>query len=146
MKEHSKLEGYEGWSQGLRTLLTHPYFDNLIGLLIVFNVVMIGWQADWAATHPWDDTPALFSILDTMFCIVFAIELTLRIVLYRWNFFLSKDWSWNVFDLVVVIMAISEQIIAAASNGSTANLSGIRVLRMVRLVRLMRIVRILRFF
>lgn len=57
-------------------------------------------------------------------------------------------WQWNVFDSLVVLAQIAEEVLNVISLNSSSNLpnfSFMRVLRVLRLIRIVRLVRILRF-
>eukprot|EP00746_Dinoflagellata_sp_MGD_P145572 gnl/MRDRNA2_/MRDRNA2_78162_c0_seq1.p1 gnl/MRDRNA2_/MRDRNA2_78162_c0~~gnl/MRDRNA2_/MRDRNA2_78162_c0_seq1.p1 ORF type:complete len:674 (+),score=106.67 gnl/MRDRNA2_/MRDRNA2_78162_c0_seq1:154-2175(+) len=122
-------------------------FDAFFGLVIIANAFVTGFETEYQASHVGGDEPAMFAALNFMFCMVFLVELILRIFVYRTVFFIGKDWSWNVFDLIVVLGSTLEEIkrwtTFTTGTGRSRNLMAVRVLRLLRLVRLTRVVRAL---
>ena len=63
------------------------------------------------------------------FLIIFSLELTLRLYVYRLSFFdfRKPGWKWNWFDFFVVATQMSEELVKLyAAGGSTDGTSPIR--------------------
>ena len=60
-----------------------------------------------------------------------------------------RGWQWNVFDCIVVLLQLIEEVVTIAVYGyesadaSTVNFSAIRILRLFRFVRIVRLVKML---
>lgn len=72
--------------------------------------------------------------LDTLLVIIFTVEIAVRMFCFRTMFW--RDF-WNVLDLIIIVAAVMELIIAAVTNSSSAAfLSNFRLIRVVRILRL----------
>lgn len=123
------------------------WFDMSSAILIFFNAVWIGISVDIMSRRGTDyDPPDYFPGLDIFFCVAFTVELALRLYTWGCSFFYAKQWQWNIFDMVLVIMQIIEEFLARiyAENPNSSNYSFMRLLRILRLIRVVRLVRIVR--
>jgi voltage-gated sodium channel len=96
--------------------------QNFITALIILNAVILGLETSpkiVAAIGP------ALTILDHAILAVFVVELVLRIGYRRAEFF--RD-GWSLFDLAVVVIALSP------TSDSLAVLRALRVLRVLRLI------------
>ncbi|TIW06542.1 MAG: ion transporter, partial [Mesorhizobium sp.] len=84
----------------LKSLIESRHFDLTIMVLILINAVTLGLE-----TSP--DASAVFgpllTAIDRAILAVFLLELAIRVVVYRTNFF--RD-PWRIFDLFVVGFAL----------------------------------------
>lgn len=112
----------------LKSLIESRHFDLTIMVLILINAVTLGLE-----TSP--DAIAVFgpllTAIDRAILAVFVLELAIRVVVYRTNFF--RD-PWRIFDLFVGFALIP----------ATGSLSVLRALRILRVLRLISIVPSLR--
>jgi len=153
-QEHfpSTAENARTCSMRLRALVTSSSFDYAVGALVVLNALSIGMQVDWAARNTQEATPVTYKVINWIFCVLFTVELFLRICSFGRKFFYNADWKWNIFDTVIVCMQLAEELTSAivdAMFGSElgseyTNFTLVRVLRVLRLVRIVRFTRILR--
>lgn len=134
----------------LDSLVQHPAFGAVAGVAIFLNSAFIGIQTEYASRNVDDPSPRIFQLCDWFFCIVFSLELCVRILAARWRFFCSATKWWNMFDLLLVVMQIfdlSLQAMSLSQDSSSAaggGYSSMRILRVLRLVRIVRLVRVLR--
>ena len=93
-----------------------------ITVVILLNAVILGFEtnAGLMAEHG-----AILKALDTACLVVFVVELTIKLLVYRWLFWRS---GWNVFDFLVVAVAF------IPGNGAWSVLRSLRVLRVLRLL------------
>eukprot|EP00929_Paragymnodinium_shiwhaense_P002185 TRINITY_DN102397_c0_g1_i1.p1 TRINITY_DN102397_c0_g1~~TRINITY_DN102397_c0_g1_i1.p1 ORF type:complete len:814 (+),score=155.03 TRINITY_DN102397_c0_g1_i1:130-2571(+) len=136
------------WRMSVEELLQSTKFDNLIGSIIICNAITIGAQTDFGAKNLTDDVPSAFKTLDTLFCIVFTTELSLRFYVHKLEFLrlCGDGWMWNYFDTFVVFAQLLEyglEFVAASSQLDAGQIKQMRVLRVLRLLRILRVVRIL---
>ena len=106
----------------LRQILEHPVFNRTIIALILANAVTLGLETSqqvMMAAGP------LLIVLDRAFLAVFATEILLKLAVYRGRFF--RD-SWNVFDFVIVGIALMP------ASGPFSVLRALRILRVLRVV------------
>jgi len=138
----------------LQRIVLSTHFDTVCGLAIVCNILAIGLQANERATSITTDCNYVLSeismYVNLFFTIFFFIELALRGFVLRCDFFYGKDMYWNIFDCIVVVSAVGEEVIqrimpTGGCDGNNLDLGkGISALRIVRVLRLIRIVRAIR--
>ena len=113
----------------LRRIVEDPRTDRVVMALIVFNAVTLGIETSHTAM---DRFGPVLSAIDRMVVAVFVLELTARLIVQRASFF--RD-GWNIFDLIVVGIAVAP---------ATEAFSVLRALRVLRLLRLITVVPTLR--
>jgi len=133
----------------LAPIVYHPVFDYFFASIIVLNSLFIGVQTHYRIVNIADKSePGIFEICEKVFAGLFFIELALRIVVLKCDFFSRKHLMWNVFDLTLVGMSGVEMIlpIFADTDDPSGGAGSIgKVIRMFRMVRIIRIMRVLRF-
>eukprot|EP00413_Alexandrium_margalefii_P039299 CAMPEP_0204603214 /NCGR_PEP_ID=MMETSP0661-20131031/57126_1 /ASSEMBLY_ACC=CAM_ASM_000606 /TAXON_ID=109239 /ORGANISM="Alexandrium margalefi, Strain AMGDE01CS-322" /LENGTH=751 /DNA_ID=CAMNT_0051614259 /DNA_START=22 /DNA_END=2277 /DNA_ORIENTATION=+ len=135
----------------LSPVVSHPAFDYFFASVIMLNSLFIGVQADVRISNA--DTfevPSWFDHCEKVFAALFLIELIMRAIALKWQFFAKKQIMWNVFDLTLVLMSVFEitfAIIVSDGSDSPSGKGGSvgKVIRMFRMVRIIRIMRVLRF-
>lgn len=115
-------------------------FRFFCAMAILANAVLIGWLSDYQMKELGKPLPIWVLSTELGFSIVFALEVTLKIVGHGRDFFVAQDAWWNVFDVALVAHDMFE-----ASHGKLG-LSFLRVLRIFKMLRLMHLVRYLRRF
>lgn len=128
----------------IQKVVYHPLFDTLTCALIVLNAICIGWEADYMADHMLQHAPTGFRVMEVFFCVVFTLEISIRMAAHGFFFFTVADWRWNLFDLFVVVLQLVEEVLTKVSQEMPMNFSVVRVVRALRLVRIVRLIRILR--
>ena len=113
----------------LRELLENPRFETGIMVLIVINAVTLGLETD---AEIMTRHGAVLTWLDRIILGVFTLEVALRLLVYRLDFW--RD-PWRIFDFVIVGIALMP---------ATGNLSILRALRILRVLRLISVVPSLR--
>jgi len=132
----------------LQTLVSSHWFEGLCSVCIVINAALIAYAADYAAQNLESPTSRLVDAWERGFTVWYTLELFLRILAYRLNFFRGADWMWNAFDTVLVVNAIYDQVadLTAAQQGTGGNVVFLRVVRLMKMLKLLRMVRIMRMF
>lgn len=105
-------------------MLSSPV-QGFVLIVIVVNAAVLGLQTSPAIVA---SIGPLLATLDTIALALFVVELALKIVALDVRFF--RD-GWNVFDLLVVVIALLPAV------GPFAVLRALRVLRVLRLVNRM---------
>jgi len=90
--------------------------------VILLNAVIMGMETSAALMARWHDALVL---IDKLCLLVFIVELGIKFYAYRGQFWRS---GWNVFDLLVVAVAL------APGAGAWSVLRSLRVLRVLRLL------------
>jgi len=120
-------------------LLLDDILEPISGLVILINGVVIGIQSDEGMVL-WEG----WRWVELLFTLFFTGEMCLRIYFSGlWHHFLGDDSSWNVFDAIIVIIAIVDTLIDFLMLD--LNVSALTLLRTIRLTRLSRLIRIFRF-
>jgi voltage-gated sodium channel len=105
----------------LRNFVERKSFQQFLIALILFNAITLGLE-----TSTFGQSNAyILNIIDTSILFIFSIELILKLIVYRTNFFRS---GWNWFDFIIV--AISW----APTSGALSVLRAFRILRVLRLL------------
>jgi voltage-gated sodium channel len=126
--------------------IAHSITFKVLQIVIIFsNTIYMGISADVAVRRRWDllntrsneeHTRSIdWRIADILFAAWFALELLMRIAAEDRQFFVGKDWKWNIFDAALVCSAMMEFVV------ETVNLSFLRILRVARIVRIVKVVR-----
>lgn len=119
--EHTK--GIAPWRLTLARWLETPGFQHFIVGVILLNAILLGFETN----RPLMASAAGFWLVaaDKACLGIFLVELTLRLAAYRGHFWKS---GWNVFDFLVVVVAL------VPGAGPWAVLRSLRVLRVLRLL------------
>lgn len=132
--------------------LTRSYAYELAeAAAIILNVVLIAYdierRASWVAagsSMPVVRGEAFLNVLGDLFCLLFATDLVLRFLANGWEFFISRECFWNIFDVVVVLTTVLETG-ARWHQYATASMTEVRVFAgkftAIRIVRILRIIR-----
>eukprot|EP00931_Biecheleriopsis_adriatica_P061340 TRINITY_DN36888_c0_g1_i1.p1 TRINITY_DN36888_c0_g1~~TRINITY_DN36888_c0_g1_i1.p1 ORF type:complete len:582 (-),score=118.82 TRINITY_DN36888_c0_g1_i1:151-1896(-) len=115
-------------------------FDYGIGIILALNSILIGIQVELEAKEV-DDLYLTFYLINAFFCLIFTLELLLRIFALRFKFF-TEEWKWNIFDSVLVSCLIGD-LIASAFTNQNSSVAFVKLLRIVRIVRIVRMVRLI---
>ncbi len=110
------------WRLRLATFIESRIVQRVILVTILVNAVALGLNIDPTLVESWD--PFLIN-LDHICLGIFIVELLIKIIAYRFSFFRS---GWNVFDFVVVAVAL------VPNAGALSVLRTLRVLRVLRVL------------
>ena len=106
----------------LAGVLERPLIGNAIIGVILFNAVILGFEASPAALAEYGD---VLRLLDRLCLAIFTFEIVAKLVAYGPRFFRS---GWNIFDFLIVGLSL----IPGAQTFS--------VLRALRILRLLRVI------
>ncbi|CAK0847188.1 unnamed protein product [Prorocentrum cordatum] len=139
------------WQKKLSAITSDWKYESLVSVLISLNALIIAWETDITADRASRGVQLRNKAFDApmyFFCVVFAVDLSMRLFAERERFLFSPCWRWNLFDTLVVLGAIVEAFatIASECSGSEGNVLWVQsaVLRISRLIRLTKVVRTLR--
>ncbi len=122
LKALRESAGVSGWRLVLADWVESRRVQGVIVVLIILNAAVLGLETDEGIMAKWGGPLVAFD----HFCLgVFVLELVLKFVAYRLMFWRS---GWNVFDLLVVAVAL------APGAGAWSVLRSLRVLRVLRLL------------
>jgi voltage-gated sodium channel len=106
----------------VRALVSRTGFQRFIIGVIVFNAITLGFETSPAIVAKFG---GVLHLADRVALAIFVVEILLRIYAYGWSFF--KD-SWNIFDLVIIAIAV------VPATGEFSVLRSLRILRVLRLI------------
>mmetsp|Transcript_30385 Transcript_30385/g.69949 ORF Transcript_30385/g.69949 Transcript_30385/m.69949 type:complete len:642 (+) Transcript_30385:101-2026(+) len=111
-----------------------------ICVVLIINAIQIGVSMDIASDADW------WAYVDFTFIGVYMLELVIKILLLGWKDFFSCPQVWfNMFDVVIIALALLGAVLTMAYTDSDQMSSSIVIVRLVRLARISRIMRLLRF-
>lgn len=105
----------------LKGSIKSPAFQNLIIGIIILDSIILG-----ALTFSFLKNNSILIAIDRMCLLFFCIEMCVKILVLRKEFFLSK---WNLFDLFVVVLSVLP----------TTIIDNIAILRLFRVLRASRL-------
>eukprot|EP00928_Gymnodinium_smaydae_P076260 TRINITY_DN59251_c0_g1_i1.p1 TRINITY_DN59251_c0_g1~~TRINITY_DN59251_c0_g1_i1.p1 ORF type:complete len:584 (+),score=120.08 TRINITY_DN59251_c0_g1_i1:76-1827(+) len=121
-------------------------FEQMCGVIVLLNALTIGVEADQRIRHPTGSSGLLYSI-DLCFCMMFTVELLVRIYAYRSQFFCVEGYIWNIFDSIIVSFQIIDQVVSMSSCLSIPiDRNSFAIFRLLRAIRIARLVRVLHLF
>eukprot|EP00746_Dinoflagellata_sp_MGD_P008476 gnl/MRDRNA2_/MRDRNA2_116976_c0_seq1.p1 gnl/MRDRNA2_/MRDRNA2_116976_c0~~gnl/MRDRNA2_/MRDRNA2_116976_c0_seq1.p1 ORF type:complete len:1680 (-),score=292.24 gnl/MRDRNA2_/MRDRNA2_116976_c0_seq1:144-4679(-) len=115
-------------------LRTHKYFDNFILVCIIISSLAMAMDSPLA--NPSSPLATFLRVLNMIFSIVFAIEMTVKML--SMGFILGKNayWrsAWNILDGVVVVVSLIDLL------NIGAGLKALKTLRILRALRPLRVI------
>jgi len=120
---------------------THPllYIEPFVGVLIVANGIMIGFQTD-----PLYEDWSGWTKIETTFAVILLIEIGLRMHFLRCRGYWAGDERiWNWFDIFLALSGITDVALQWVTQ-TDSDMFGTSLLRFCRLIRLARIVKVFR--
>ena len=120
----------ETYNSEFERVIERPWFRHSITGLIVFNAIILGILTYRDSLPP--NLVLILRALDYGVTGVFALEILLKLFVYRWQFFKS---GWNWFDFIVVSVSL---LPGAGAFSVTRALRVLRVLRLLHVVPMMK--------
>mmetsp|Transcript_97693 Transcript_97693/g.226549 ORF Transcript_97693/g.226549 Transcript_97693/m.226549 type:complete len:814 (-) Transcript_97693:60-2501(-) len=117
------------------------FMDPFIGVVILCNATVIGISTDWYAGNvAWD-------WCELGFTLIFLLEVMVKVRVYGLaQHFCGSDMLWNVFDFLVVVLAVADLIVTLLGDVLTlGNVTLVRLLRFARLTKLVRVLKLKMF-
>ncbi|CAE7473678.1 CACNA1E [Symbiodinium sp. CCMP2592] len=149
----------DSWKGKMEHFLQTPYFEIIMMVLSVTCAVVVGVEVNWFAENIGaTSAPTELLVLNHVLSLFFALELGLKVWVYRCEFF-TFDIGWHALDMLIVSTGMAELIIdvvslvnAAACRGrdcenpdESIDLSILRAVRIGRVVRLARLARLVQY-
>lgn len=140
----SKVHAHAEWWYTMTHMSPRDLFLELgMGIIIVLDIIVVGISMDFDP----NSNSLGFLLVDIVMCCFFVAELALRLLADGLRkHFRGKDWRGNLFNLVLIVIDITDMVLAHSQvmSDSDAHNSGMPSASMARSVRLMRITRVLR--
>lgn len=125
-------------------LVRSSAFQFVTTVVIMANCLTLLISANWAMENQSFDIPQELRYLDLAFTIFYVLELLLKFFVHRLFIFWREDWKWNVFDFVLVAMAVQEQVVEFLLQNEAGTVTRLSYMRSLRVARVSRILRLLR--
>eukprot|EP00930_Biecheleria_cincta_P003928 TRINITY_DN104835_c0_g1_i1.p1 TRINITY_DN104835_c0_g1~~TRINITY_DN104835_c0_g1_i1.p1 ORF type:complete len:485 (+),score=74.51 TRINITY_DN104835_c0_g1_i1:95-1549(+) len=110
-------------------------FQIVMLFVIVANTLEIGAQQQWKVER-YPRLNDVYTGVDIVFVGFYVAEVVVNLINQRLNFF---SQGWNVFDMVLTLIAIYNMVAQACEDLQKIDASGLRLLRFVRIFRLVRL-------
>eukprot|EP00930_Biecheleria_cincta_P002786 TRINITY_DN103784_c0_g1_i1.p1 TRINITY_DN103784_c0_g1~~TRINITY_DN103784_c0_g1_i1.p1 ORF type:complete len:629 (-),score=75.53 TRINITY_DN103784_c0_g1_i1:188-2074(-) len=120
----------------MKALVKSKSFELVTAFVIVASGVFIGVETELGKNDANYSAPAWLFISGTACNVYFLLETLIRLYAHGREFFVSRDAPWNMFDSLLILLAITEAVM------SSINLSALRVLKMLRMIRVFRVFRL----
>uniref|UniRef100_A0A7S4SS32 EF-hand domain-containing protein n=1 Tax=Alexandrium monilatum TaxID=311494 RepID=A0A7S4SS32_9DINO len=134
------------------TFIHGTVFNLLSAALILSNAVFIGYQTHAGIGHQFgaiDGSSASepsWQMAETIFLVLFTLELMLRIGTDRLAFIRGVEWRWNLFDSVIVGFSLVETVAESILRGAGLHFPFLRLVRVVRVLRVLKVLHMIPFF
>ena len=112
-----------------RVLALSDSFNGIILVVIIIAGILVGVQ-----TYPGMETNSIAVLVDNIILVIFCVEILVKVLaegMAPWRYFTSKEWKWNNFDFVIVMLCMPFVDLG----------NSIALLRLLRLMRLAKLVR-----
>lgn len=130
------------WPKGLRDIEASCEFNTLCNAAIVANTVCLAISVEQQASG--HSVYTALETLEVLFCVFYAAELLLRIVVHRLGFFSGRNAGWHVLDGALVLASVLEQASRLLSGRNGLNVSYLRAIRLLKIVKILRVLRVMR--
>jgi voltage-gated sodium channel len=121
---------FETHNSALERVIERPWFRHLVITLIIVNAVILG-VLTYREALPASLVVSLDAV-DQTITYVFAVEILLKLIVYRLQFF-RRGWNW--FDFIVIGVSL---IPGSQAFGVLRALRVLRILRLLHIVPMMR--------
>jgi len=118
-------------------------FNVAMGILIILNIFVIAIETDVQhdARNASTESKVAWIIVDSLFVLVYMVEIAVRIYWQRAQWILS---AWNWFDTIILAIAVLDIWLLTLMQNDVDSLNVMQIFRIVRLVRLVRLVKLVR--
>jgi len=115
------------------------YIQTVSFVLVILNTIFMGISIDVSMPYAikQEQAPAWLNVFERGFIAVFCLELVMRLVLEKLQFFKGPNRWWNLFDSFIVSFQLLEQL----QLHDMENTTFMRVFRITRIVRAARALR-----
>lgn len=105
----------------IENILESESMHKFLAILIIFYVFILCLETSKCFSSNWH---FIFETVDSYICVIFVIELVVRITVSRLNFFKN---GWNIFDFIIITLSL------IASSGIAA-FRALRVFRVAEII------------
>lgn len=120
--------------QYVRKIVEHPYFDQCILALIVISSGTLALEDKHLNERP--NLKRTLDVLDTVFTIIFSLEMILKWLAFGLRRYFGNIWSW--LDFLIVLVSFVNLMASIFGSGKIQALKTMRTLRAMRGLRPLR--------
>jgi len=135
----------EGW---LAQVVNSKSFDSMCAFVIIFNALFTWYTTNWEIANLDKNPTSFMSAMEIVFVVFYTAELVFKLSVHRLYFFCTHEMRWNIFDTILVVFSLCDQLLTAVSStsGGGTNVTFMRTLRILKMAKILRGLRVLRFF
>lgn len=115
--------------------------------VIAANILVLGFSADndvQAALSGRDKNERLFAAFSLAFTSFYLLEFLGRVYVQRIRLLFGDDWAWNLFDFVLLVLAIQDLSVSFLGSGTRTNFAWLRNIRILRLLRTLKLLGVIK--
>ena len=114
----------------LQRLVEHRGFESTMIVAIVANTAVLA--IDFYGSSATMGYVRTLQYTNWAFTWLFFLEMLIRIAASGCEYFRGEDWRWNIFDVLLVLLAAFDQL--PASAGMLENMSFLRIMRLMKML------------
>lgn len=130
----------------LTAVVTSFAFEWIFTILIMSHAVFMGYASDYAAQNIGKDTGIWVACVELGYTSAYTLEIILKLVALRCEFFLGDNSLWNIFDSFLILSGMLDQMTFWLVDDDMLNFAFMRALRLFKVIKLMRVIRVLKAF
>jgi hypothetical protein len=115
-------------------------FATCINVIIGLNCIFMWLGADEEIDQP-EDRSDLMKYGEFCFMVAYSIEFVLKLVRYRWEYFIGPEWKYNWLDCFLLALSYFFEF-----SGTGGNLGFLRTIRILKLAKALRVLRLVAMF
>merc|ERR1711879_394927 len=131
----------------LAKIVQSTWFDAVCASVVLLNALYAVWSANVTLKHRMATSTMFMEVSEICFCVIYYIELGLKIAVHGRYFLVNRDLGWNCIDVVIIALSTTTIIIFYVNQHEKGlNLNFLRSVRIMKVVRILRMLRIIKVF
>lgn len=130
----------------LANIVASRKFESFCAIVICIHAIQTAQVANYNVEHPDGEPEGTMQLMERLFLLYYSLELILKICVHKFWFLWNQDMKWNIFDSILVLLSLWDQISASLNSDGGANVTFLRSIRLVKMVKIFRMLRVMRFF
>lgn len=126
-------------------IISSNNFDTLCAAVITLNALYTGVAADHEIQNLTGEPTTTMLVVEIVFLSFYIVELSLKFLVHRQFLFCNEDMGWNLFDLILVLLAFVDIVAVHLGGGGGSNMNFARSLRIFKMGKILRMFRVIRF-
>jgi voltage-gated sodium channel len=122
-----------------------PEFDIAICLVVLLNIVMIGVEMDMGDDNRQGyDRDVVWIVVQWLFCVIFFVEIGIKVYYYTWRWFQLDPWSWLALGVALLSFVDVAILMPLKQSGQLRIFSLVRCIVLLRLIKVIQRSKILK--